>query len=105
MKINDLDNMVRKTITRICLMMRLSNSSSYFRKNNSSNPIGDALKTCLPFIQRIMQDVRDNIKSNENGVITVMIREAAIVASVNPSELHNLEINVLSNNEALVKKK
>ena len=152
MKIENTNPELRKTITRICLMMRLyrkediktveeeiasnadkyntlinefnqsgynnqpaillyyspallSNANEYFKKNNSKKSISDALKCCLPFIQKIMIDTRTNTNNQQNGVITVMLRDAAITASQNPSELESLEINVLENDEVLVKRK
>ncbi len=152
MQISTQNPNIRKTITRICLMMRLSNKNDiqiveneilsnleqyetliyelnqsgynnqpaillyyspamlnnacgYFKKNNSQNPIGDALKCCLPFMQAVMKDARTNMDSNENGVITVMLRDAAMVASEDPSQLYSFEINVLSKDEASIQKK
>ena len=143
---------VRKTITRICLMMRLSNQNDikivedeilnnleqyrtliyelnqsgynnqpaillyyspalfnnacgYFKKNNSQNPIADTLKCCLPFMQKIMQDTRTNMNNSENGVITVMLRDAAMVVSEDPSQLYSFEVNALSKDEASIQKK
>ena len=52
-----------------------------------------------------MIDTRTNTNNQQNGVITVMLRDAAITASQNPSELESLEINVLENDEVLVKRK
>ena len=152
MQISFYDPKVRKTITRICLMMRLSDSSDikcveneilsnldnyeilinefnqsgynnqaaillyyspallsnangYFKNNGSKNSINDALKCCLPFIQKVMIDTRINTNNQQNGVITVMLRDAAMVASQEPIQLNAFEINVLGNNEILIKKK
>lgn len=151
MQISCPDAEIRKTITRICLMMRLSNTadirvveneitsnldkyrtlcyefnqsgynnqpaillyyspallsntSGYFKKNKSENPISDALKICLPFMQNVMTSARASAKP-ENGIITVMLREAAIVASQDPSQLELFELNLLGDNEASVQKK
>lgn len=152
MKIGAENPDVRKTITRICLMMRLSNhndikiveneilnnleqyktliyefnQSGYnnqpaillyyspallnnaygcFKKNNSHNPIIDTLKYCLPFMQTIMQETRTNMNNSENGVITVMLRDAAMVASEEPSQLYSFEVSVLNKDEASIQKK
>lgn len=143
---------VRKTITRLCLMMRLSNQNDikivkdeilsnleqyrtliyefnqsgydnqpaillyyspallnnaygYFKKNNSQKSIVDTLNYCLPFMQTIMQETRTNMNSSENGVITVMLRDAAMVASEEPSQLYSFEVRVLSKDEASIQKK
>ncbi len=81
-----------------------SNAFNYFKKNNSSNPIADALKYCLPFMQRAMEEVRLNMNNNENGVVTVMLREAAMLASEDPTQLISFEVEFLNKNEALIKK-
>lgn len=151
MQISYPDSEVRKTITRICLMMRLSNRTDiqvveneitnnldnyrtliyelnqsgynnkpaillyyspallsnacgYFKRNNSETPISDALKTCLPFMQNVMIGTRANAKQ-ENGIITVMLRDAAMVASQDPTQLDAFELNVLGENEASVQKR
>lgn len=143
---------IRKTITRLCLMMRLSNQNDikivkdeilnnleqyktlnyefnqsgynnqpaillyyspallnnaygYFKKNNSQNPIQNTLKYCLPFMQTIMQETRTNMNNSENGVITVMLRDAAMVASEEPSQLYSFEVSILSKDEASIQKK
>lgn len=151
MQISYPDSEIRKTITRICLMMRLSNRTDiqvveneitnnldnyrtliyelnqsgynnkpaillyyspallsnacgYFKRNNSETPISDALKTCLPFMQNVMIGTRANAKQ-ENGIITVMLRDAAMVASQDPTQLDAFELNVLGENEASVQKR
>lgn len=151
MQINSSNIEVKKAITRICLMMRLSNrtdiqivedeitnnlasyqtliyelnqsgynnqsaillyyspallsnAKGYFKKNNSENPIRDALKTCLPFMQNIMLEARSNAKQ-ENGIVTIMLRDAAIIASKSPTQLDTFKLNVLGKNEASVQKK
>ncbi len=83
----------------------LSNTCGYFKRNNSQTQISDALRVCLPFMQRIMDDARLAINLNENGVITIMLREAAIMAAEDPSQLDSLQMNVLSNGEAVVQKR
>lgn len=152
MQIKSSNPEIRKTITRLCLMMRLSNSidievvedeisnnidsyasliqelnksgynnqaaillyyspallsnaNGYFKKNNSQNSISDALKCCLPFMQKVMLDTRMHIDSQENGVITVMLRDAAMVAAEDPTQLENFELNVLGTNELSLQKK
>ena len=152
MQIKDGYSELRKTITRICLMLRLykkedikivedeitnnfdkyrilihefnqsgyngqpaillyyspallSNTNGYFKKNNSQNPIRDSLRVCLPFMQKIMDDARLGVNVNGNGVITVMLREAAMMAAQDPSQLESLEMNFLDNGEAVVQKK
>ena len=151
MQIENTNPELRKTITRICLMMRLyrkddirtveeeiannvdkygilihefnqsgynnqpaillyyspallNNANGYFKKNNSKNSISDALKYCLPFMQKVMIDTRMNTNNQQNGVITVMLRDAAMVVSQDPTALCSLEINVSGDNEILVKK-
>ena len=141
---------VRKAITRICLMMRLSsrtdiqvveneitnnldkyrvlidelnqsgynnqpaillyyspallsNANEFFKRNNSENSISDALKICLPFMQNIMIDTRAYAKQ-ENGIITVMLKDVAMVASQDPTQLNTFKLNFLGENEALVKR-
>lgn len=83
----------------------LSNTNGFFKKNNSSNSLSDSLKVCLPFMQQIMQNARLNIGNNENGVITIMLRDAAMVASQDPTQLGSLEMSVLSKDEAAIQKK
>ena len=83
----------------------LGNTNSFFKKNNSLNPLSDSLKVCLPFMQKIMQDARLNINNNENGVITIMLRDAAMIAAQDPSQLNNLEMNILNNEEAVLIRK
>lgn len=152
MQIENFDPKLRKTITRICLMMRLykkediavvkdeiinnitdyetlihefnqsgysdcqaillyyspallSNTNGYYKRNNSLNSIRDSLKTCLPFMQQVMQNARLSIINSENGIITIMLRDAAMVASQNPEQLKDLEIKILGNDEGIVYKK
>lgn len=83
----------------------LSNSWGYFRKNGSTNPILDSLKVCLPFMEKIMKETRLSINDNTNGVITVMLRDAAMVAAQNPCELNNLEVNILNSEEVAIQYK
>ena len=47
----------------------LNNANEYFKKNNSKKSIIDTLKCCLPFMQRIMMDTRENISDQQNGII------------------------------------
>ena len=83
----------------------LSNANSCFKKNNSINSIRDSLKTCLPFMQKVLQNVRLNADNNQNGVMTVMLKDAAMVASQNPEQLENLETKILGEDEVIVYKK
>lgn len=146
------DNNIKKAITRLCLMMRLSNPNdiktveneilenieqyqtlirelnqsgynnqpaillyyspamlnnacSYFKKNNSENPIRDALKTCLPFMQSVMLNARVNMNNQGNGVLTIMLRDAAMAVAKDPAQLDSFEVNVLGQDEAQVQKK
>ena len=140
---------IQKTITRLCLMMRLNskedinivrneiennieehevlinefnktgyednaillyyspallnNTYNYFKKNNSLNPIKDALNICIPFIENILIETRKNI-INDIGITTVMLRDAALTASTNPNDLSDLTLKNLSNNELTLKK-
>ena len=152
MEIENKNPELRKTITRICLMMRLyrkndirtveeeiannadkynilihelnqsgyndqpailmyyspallNNANGYFKKNNSENSISDTLKCCLPFMQRIMIDTRMSASNEKNGIITVMLRDAAMVVSQDPSQLERLEMNVLSIDEVIIQEK
>lgn len=152
MEIKSSNSRIRRTITRLCLMMRLnrksdieiiekeiesnleqyhdlidefnqsgyngksaillyyspamlSNAYNYFKKANSVTALQDSLKICLPFMQEVMQQVRLGINNNENGIITVMLREAAMLSAENPMDLDAFQINILSNDEvSLVKK-
>lgn len=146
------DNNIKKAITRLCLMMRLSNPNDiktveneilenieqyqtlihelnqsgynnqpaillyyspamlnnacgYFKKNNSKNPIRDALKTCLPFMQSVMLNARVNMNNQGNGVLTIMLRDAAMAVAEDPAQLDSFEVNVLGQDEAQVQKK
>lgn len=146
------DNNIKKAITRLCLMMRLSNPNDiktveneilenieqyqtlihelnqsgynnqpaillyyspamlnnacgYFKKNNSENPIRDALKTCLPFMQSVMLNARVNMNNQGNGVLTIMLRDAAMAVAEDPAQLDSFEVNVLGQDEAQVQKK
>jgi len=83
----------------------LNNAYGYFKKNNSKNPISDSLKYCLPFMQKIMIEARTNMNKDENGIITIMLRDAAIIASEDPTQLNLFEINVLNKEEAFIKKR
>ena len=53
-------------------------------------------------MQNIMLDTRLNMNETEKGVITVMLRDAAMLASQEPTQLNSFELNVLGNNEASV---
>jgi len=146
------DNSIRKTITRLCLMMRLSSSNDietveneilenieqyqtliyelnqsgynnqpaillyyspamlnnacgYFKKNNSENPISDALKICLPFMQSVMINARTNTNNQGNGIFTIMLRDVAMAVAEDPAQLDSFEINILGQDEAQVQKK
>ncbi len=151
MQIKNVDPELRKTITRICLMMRLwkkedievveneiinhsleyellinefnqtgynecpaillyyspallSNANSFFKKGGSENSLRDTLRVCLPFLQDILKNTRENIKNEGNGVVTVMLRDAALQAAQDPTRLYEMEVNVVGDNEAVVKK-
>ena len=52
-----------------------------------------------------MQDTRTNMNNSVNGVITVMLRDAAMVVSEDPSQLYFFEVNALSKDEASIQKK
>lgn len=146
------DSNIRRTVTRLCLMMRLSNlddikivenvildnieqyqtliyefnqsgynnqpaillyyspamlnnACSYFKKNNSENPISDALKSCLPFMQSVMLNARVNMNNQGNGIFTIMLRDAAMAVIEDPEELNSFELNVLGQDEAQVQRK
>ena len=83
----------------------LSNANGYYKRNNSLNSICDSLKTCLPFMQQVMQNTRSSVINSENGIITIMLRDAAMIASQNPEQLKDLEVNILGKDEAVVQKK
>ena len=146
------DDSIRKSITRLCLMMRLSNPNDiktveneilenieqyqtliyelnqsgynnqpavllyyspamlnnacgYFKKNNSEYPISDALKICLPFMQSVMLSARTNMNNQGNGILTIMLRDAAMAVAEDPAQLDSFEVNVLGQDEAQVQKK
>ncbi len=146
------DSNIRRTVTRLCLMMRLSNlddikivenvilnnieqyqtliyefnqsgynsqpaillyyspamlnnACNYFKKNNSENPISDALKSCLPFMQSVMLNARVNMNNQGNGIFTIMLRDAAMAVIEDPEELNSFELNVLGQDEAQVQRK
>lgn len=146
------DSNIRRTVTRLCLMMRLSNlddikivenvilnnieqyqtliyefnqsgynsqpaillyyspamlnnACNYFKKNNSKNPISDALKSCLPFMQSVMLNARVNMNNQGNGIFTIMLRDAAMAVIEDPEELNSFELNVLGQDEAQVQRK
>jgi hypothetical protein len=80
----------------------LSNASKYYGKQGKLNPIKSALVTCLPFLQNIMRDARIKTTAN-NGIVTVMLRDAAMVAAENPENLNSLEVDALNDHEAVVK--
>jgi hypothetical protein len=54
-------------------------------------------------MQNIMTDVRVNANNQQNGVITVMLRDAAMMASQDPTRLERLGIDFLGNNEVSLK--
>lgn len=82
----------------------LSNASKYYSKQGKSNPIKEALVTCLPFLQNVMDNVREKTTTTD-GIVTVMLRDAAMIAAENPENLNDLELNILNNHEAIIKKK
>ena len=82
----------------------LRNVRDYYNNMASENPVRDSLKVCLPFLEKIMNNTRKNINVKE-GIVTIMLEEAAKGASVDPSELNNFDIDVLSENEVKVKKR
>ena len=82
----------------------LSNANGFFKKGGSENSLRDTLRVCLPFLQDILKNTRENIKNEENGVVTVMLRDAAMQAAQDPTRLYELEVNVVGDNEAVVKK-
>ena len=83
----------------------LSNTYNYFKKNNAEEPLETTLKVCLPFMQKTINNVRDNRNNNDKGIITVMLRDAALVASEDPMQLDTLEMNILNKDEAVVQKR
>lgn len=82
----------------------LSNANKYFKNNNSDNSIRDTLRTCLPFFQKILTETRSKSNNNQNGVITIMLRDAAMTASENPYSLDEYEIDIINENEISIKK-
>ena len=81
----------------------LSNARSYYENKGSVNPIVEALRTCLPFIERVMVSIREEIGSKEEGIITVMLGDAAKKVTEDPTLLDNYDIEVLNDNEVILK--
>ncbi len=83
----------------------LNNACGYFKKNNSKNPIIDSLKICLSFMQSVMLNARENMNNQGNGILTIMLRDAAMAVAEEPAQLDSFEVNVLGKDEAQVQKK
>ena len=79
----------------------MTNAITYFKNNNSENPIVDGLNVVLPTFARIYSQTRANLakESNVPNVTTVMISEIAKKAGENPSELakSNIELQGVGN--------
>lgn len=79
----------------------LRNTLNYFKNNNTSSPLLQCLKVCLPFMERVYKYVRKkyNAYDEDTGVITVMLREAAIIASTSPEKLEEFDLEQLETEE------
>lgn len=73
----------------------LNNARGFFNKEDPTNALENCLKNCLTFLQNVVRMIRSKT-SPRNGVITVMLREAAMIASQNPRELSNIDLNSLT---------
>lgn len=134
---------IKRTITRLCLMMRLdqphdvrtvemyianhadssagfiaelhetgygeqpailpyyapatfANALDYYRRNGSSSPVNDAMEAIIPFLQKSFKDTRQRVQNKSGqGVVTMMLRDIALVASDNPDDLKNVAFTTL----------
>lgn len=79
----------------------MTNAITYFKNNNSANPIVDGLNIVLPTFARIYSQTRANLakKDDAPNVTTVMISEIAKKAGENPNELSksNIELQSVGN--------
>ena len=79
----------------------MTNAITYFKNNNSANPIVDGLNIVLPTFARIYSQTRGNLakKNDAPNVTTVMISEIAKKAGENPNELSksNIELQSVGN--------
>lgn len=67
----------------------MTNAITYFKNNNSANPIVDGLNIVLPTFARIYSQTRANLAKKDDipNVTTVMISNIAKKAGENPNEL------------------
>jgi len=79
----------------------MRNAITYFKNNNSENPIVDGLNIVLPTFARIYSQTRANLakKDDAPNVTTVMISNIAKKAGENPNELSksNIELQSVGN--------
>lgn len=80
----------------------MTNVITYFKSNNSENPIVDGLNIVLPTFARIYSLTRANLakKSNMPNVTTVIMSDIAKKVKDNPRELtvSNIELQSIGNN-------
>lgn len=74
------------------------NAITYFKNNNSENPIIDGLNAILPTFARVYSQTRANLarKNNASNVTNVMINEITKKAGENPNELAKINIELQS---------
>ena len=82
----------------------LGNAVKYYKNSGSHSFIVDALKTCLSFMKRIMISVREKLGNKGTGIITVMLEKAAKEVANNPEGLDDYDIEVLNDNEVILRK-
>ena len=83
----------------------LNNTKKYFDNNKSENSLQDTLKVCLPFLQNTFIGTRSQIGTPENGVLTVMLRDASIQATEDPTKLGEFGVNILNSGEATLQRR
>lgn len=77
----------------------LANTNAYYGKD-----LNKTMKTCLPFLQRVMTNARNN-SDKKDGIITVMLRDAAEAVKTGPEALDSFDVDTLNDSEATVKKR
>ena len=83
----------------------LSNMEEYFKKSGDAASLESTLKIGLPFLNRVFEETRNGQKDqNRQGVITMMLRDAAAIAGQNPLELEEFHSQVVNEYDSIVGK-
>jgi hypothetical protein len=71
----------------------IANALGFYNKSNVDSPLEAMLEKVIPFLRRSIDETRSMHADQQNsGVLTLMLRDAALAASTNPDELENVAL-------------